>query len=152
MIKDQLVVDANLENIPRIRDFVARLCVEAGATHDECFALKLAVDEACTNIIEHGYGEAGHGDISIAVSFEDGQARVVVSDTGRPFAPADAPPPDLDADWSERPVGGLGWHLIRNLVDDHRYQRRDDRNRLTLIKQLSGERGTLSGDRGTRTE
>jgi anti-sigma regulatory factor (Ser/Thr protein kinase) len=139
MIKDRLVVDATLENIPRIRDFVARLCATAGATHDDCFALKLAVDEVCTNIIEHGYGMDGGGDISITVRIENGEARVVVEDTGRPFAPADAPSPDLDADWQERPMGGLGWHLIRNLVDDHGYRRRDDHNRLTLIKQLSGE-------------
>jgi anti-sigma regulatory factor (Ser/Thr protein kinase) len=139
MIKDQLLVTAELENIPRIREFVTELCADAGATHDECFALKLAVDEVCTNIIEHGYGADDRGEISISVELDGGVARVMVADTGRPFSPDDAPPPDLEAQWSDRPVGGLGWHLIRNLVDEHSYQRCGDTNNLTLIKELSGE-------------
>jgi anti-sigma regulatory factor (Ser/Thr protein kinase) len=114
MIRDQLEAAAVLENIPRFREFVVDVCTRAGAAPDDCFALKLAVDEACTNIVEHGYGSDRDGAIALTVEIGDGEARVVLVDTGRPFSPEEAPRPDLDADWSDRPVGGLGWHLIRN--------------------------------------
>jgi anti-sigma regulatory factor (Ser/Thr protein kinase) len=64
-----------------------------------------------------------------------------VVDRGRPFSPDDAAPPDLDAAWDERPVGGLGWHLVRSVVDEVRYRREGSENRLTLIKRLDGSTG-----------
>ena len=134
---DRLELDATLENIPRFRAFVEDACACGGASTDDCFAIKLAVDEVCTNIIEHGYGPDHHGAISLTVEISDGEIRVAVVDNGRPFAPEEAPVPDVEAPWQDRPIGGLGWHLIRKMVDDIRYQTDGAENRLTLVKKFA---------------
>ena len=137
MNHDRLELDATLENIPRFRAFVEAACARGGASTDDCFAIKLAVDEVCSNIIEHGYGPDVAGTIVLIFDAADGEARVTVIDTGRPFAPEEAPVPDVEAPWQDRPIGGLGWHLIRNMVDEIRYQTDGAENRLTLVKRLA---------------
>jgi len=99
-------------------------------------ALRLAVDEACSNVIAHGYRGAA-GTIRLAVAVGDGRAVVTVTDEAAAFDPALVPPPDLDAPWAERREGGLGWHLIRSVVDEVRHRPAGARgNVLTLVKRL----------------
>jgi serine/threonine-protein kinase RsbW len=113
-------------------------CRAAGGDVRSCGDLKLAVDEACTNVIEHGY-EGRSGTIRLSVAGNDGSLTVVIEDRGRPFDPASVPPPDLSADWQDRRIGGLGWHIIRSCVDEIRYEPgADGGNRLTLVKKLKG--------------
>lgn len=128
---------ARADNLAEIRSFVEASCRRAGARAEDAFALKLAVDEACANIVEHGF--AGRADGAIRIEWEtDGQAiTVTIQDRGRPFDPGALPETDTTSGWAERPVGGLGWHLIRRSVDDVDY-RSDTKtgNRLTLVKRL----------------
>jgi serine/threonine-protein kinase RsbW len=135
-VRAELSVEARLENLARVRAFVAEACRKAGAPAETCSALTLAVDEACTNIIEHAYAGTAGGAIEIAVETAPEELRVTLLDRGRPFDPSAVPPPDLTAGWKERPVGGLGWHLIRASVDDVDYEPGPDGgNRLTLVKR-----------------
>jgi serine/threonine-protein kinase RsbW len=134
-------VPASLENLEGIREFVAEACRRAGAGGRAVFDLRLAVDEACTNIIEHGYAGRPPGSIDIRVEANGDRIVVTIADRGASFAPSALPEPDLSADWKSRPLGGLGWHLIRSAVDDVDY--RPDAasgNRLTLIKRLGPKR------------
>ncbi len=100
-------------------------------------ALRLLVEEACTNVVRHAYPEGEPGRLTLELSFGDGFASIRVEDGGVPFAPADVPSPVLDDDWQRRPEGGLGWHLIRSHSDEIAYERLADSNRLTLRKRLS---------------
>ena len=138
---DRLELDATLENIPRFRAFVEDACARGGASTDDCFAIKLAVDEVCSNIIEHGYGPDLGGTISLIFEASQNEARVTVIDTGRTFSPEEAPVPDVEAPWQDRPIGGLGWHLIRKMVDDMQYQTDGGENRLTLVKKFTETTG-----------
>jgi anti-sigma regulatory factor (Ser/Thr protein kinase) len=103
--------------------------------------LELAVDEVCTNIIQHGYAPDREGEISLTIEVVADQARITVVDGGRPFSPDEAAEPDLEAPWDERPVGGLGWHLVRSVVDEVHYRRDGSQNLLTLVKRLDGGGG-----------
>ena len=94
--------------------------------------LKLVVEEAATNVVRHAYARGVDGDLTLVADVDDAAVVVTLEDEGRPFAPEDAPLPDLSSGWEERQVGGLGWHLIRELADDVRYASVDGRNRLTL--------------------
>lgn len=147
-MKARIERDAHLENLQAIRDFIEDACRRSGIERSTAFDLKLAVDEACTNIIEHGY--AGREPGPIGISFDSGPEEVVVAitDRGRAFDPKSAPAPDLGSDWRTRPIGGLGWHLIRRFVDRIDYDS-DARggNRLTLVKKVSpaGRASTRSG-------
>ena len=123
------------QNLQAIRDFIEDACRRAGVERASAHGLVVAVDEACNNVVEHGY--AGKEPGPIGVSFEvDGERIVVeITDRGRSFDPKDAPAPELHSDWRGRRVGGLGWHLIRQFVDEIRYDAdAENGNRLTLVK------------------
>ena len=130
---------ATLESLSEIRRLVDRWCRESGASAEDCHAVVLAVDEVCTNIVEHGYAGREGGTISVGLEEAGDELRVLVGDRGRAFDPDGAPRPDLDADWHERPIGGLGWHLVRGMVDDLSYRSAPDGNLLTLVKKLTPE-------------
>ena len=128
--------EGTLENLSVFRDFVESECGRAGADAAACSSLKLAVDEACTNIIVHGYAGGAPG--SIRLEFEDDgeRLRVTITDHGRAFSPETLPKVDPAADWPERPLGGLGWHLIRQSIDAFEYRPGEESgNRLTLVKR-----------------
>jgi anti-sigma regulatory factor (Ser/Thr protein kinase) len=124
-------------SLQAIRDFIEDSCRQAGVERAAAHGLVLSVDEACANIVEHGY--AGREPGSIGISFDADAARIVmtITDRGRAFDPKDAPVPDLHSGWRERRVGGLGWHLVRQFVDEIHYDTdASNGNRLTLVKRI----------------
>jgi serine/threonine-protein kinase RsbW len=99
------------------------------------FDVKLAVEEVCMNLVDHGYGPAG-GPIDVRLLAGEEAIVVTIRDEAKPFPPEKAPMPDLASGWEDRPVGGLGWHLIRKLMDSIEYESSPaDGNRLTLVKR-----------------
>lgn len=129
--------EARLENLGRFRDFVERACLRAGAEPAACFDLKLAVDEACTNIVLHGYEGREPGVIEIEFEQSAEAMKVTIIDHGRSFCPDMLPAPDVTSALDERQPGGLGWHLIRRVTDGIEYEADVERgNRLVLVKRL----------------
>ena len=100
-------------------------------------ALNIALDEAVSNAINHGYDAGVRGEIAVRLRRAGDQVEIEVEDDGRPFDPLQAPPPDLTLPLERRPVGGLGIHLIRKLMDEVSYARRDGRNVLRMAKRLA---------------
>jgi len=96
----------------------------------------LAIEELVTNCIQYAYEEANEHTIMIVLSIEDGDLSISVIDDGHPFDPLTAPPPDFSLEVQDRPIGGLGIHLLRQLADNIAYERRDGTNRITLTKRL----------------
>jgi serine/threonine-protein kinase RsbW len=109
--------DARPVNLQGIRDFIEDACRRAGVERSAAFDLKLAVDEACSNVVEHGYAGMAPGPIRITFDADGDRVVVAIADRGRAFDPKDAAAPDLDSDWEVRRIGGLGWHLIRRSVE-----------------------------------
>ena len=116
-----------------VRDFIADVCVRAGFSKRETNNTKLAMDEACTNIIKHAYGGDSSGTIALRVEIGSGEVRIEVRDTGKQADVSNIGPRDL-AD--VRP-GGLGTHFMNSVFDTVNY---DSSGRegtlLTLIKRL----------------
>jgi two-component system, cell cycle response regulator DivK len=132
----EIVREARVENLPAVMAFVVDVCRVREADEETVNALKLAVEEVFMNIVRHGYPDVP-GPVMLQISSEPDGWSVTVRDRGVPFDPATAPAPDLDSDWRERRLGGLGWHLVRELVDEVRHQPGDDGgNVVTLIKRL----------------
>lgn len=98
--------------------------------------LALVLEEILTNVIRHGYGPGGNGWIDLCAETSGTNLRLEVRDRARPFDPLGAMAPNLDADLSERPVGGLGIFLVRRLMDRVEYRRVGDENVLVIEKQL----------------
>jgi serine/threonine-protein kinase RsbW len=130
---------AEAENLAQVRAFVEDFCRHARADPQASSDLKLAVDEACTNIVMHGYVGMPRGDMRVSIAFDGERLEVVISDHGRSFDPERIAPPDVRADSEEREPGGLGWHLIRSTVDEFRYEpAAPEGNQLTLVKRARG--------------
>jgi serine/threonine-protein kinase RsbW len=100
------------------------------------FFVGLAIEELVTNCIKYGYDDAAEHTIDIALSVADHTLTMTVVDDGHPFNPLSAPHPDLSLAIEDRPIGGLGIHMLRELTDNMTYERRDGTNRLTLTKRM----------------
>jgi serine/threonine-protein kinase RsbW len=108
-----------------------------GLTPQSTFSVNLALDEVVTNIIRYAYNDNGPAHpILVRLTFEDGVLAAQVEDNGRAFNPLEAPAPDIDASIEERPVGGLGIHLVRSMMDSVEYRRDDGRNVFIMKKRL----------------
>ena len=143
---NEITRDARLESLPALLQFVSSECRSAGATDGDEFALKLAVEEACVNVIVHGYAGREPGPVSVAFRSDPDRYVVTIEDRAAPFQPDALPEPDLASGWNEREIGGLGWWLIRKMVDEVEYESRPGRgNRLTLVKRRGAEGAPSQG-------
>jgi serine/threonine-protein kinase RsbW len=101
-------------------------------------SLSVALDELLTNTVWHGLPDVG-SEVTVEVELHPDRLTITVSDNGRPFDPFGRPAPDTTLPVGERPIGGLGIHLVRQLVEDVTYQRRADRNVVIMTKRLAGD-------------
>jgi serine/threonine-protein kinase RsbW len=135
---------------------VVALVEELGAQHQLPMAIVndvcVALDEVLSNIVAHGYEPEAGGDIVARLDCDAGGFRIEVEDGGKAFDPLQAPPPDLSAALRERKVGGLGIHLIRNLMDRVAYQRIDGKNRLRMAKSTRSENSQQERGMGSNLE
>lgn len=102
-------------------------------------SLNVALDELLQNTIVHGFAgrPSGDGTVTIAVELLPDRLTVTLTDDGQPFNPHLKPAPDTARSIEERPVGGLGIHLVRQLMDEVHYHRRGDHNVVVLVKRLT---------------
>jgi serine/threonine-protein kinase RsbW len=131
---------ADVDQLGAIRDFVAEASRSLGAGERAVLDLQLAVDEICSNSVRHGYG-GREGQIEVTVERTGQSIEVVIRDWGRAFDPAQVPQPALDIPLEQRSLGGLGLYLVRQVMDDVRFEFDEDRgNSVTMVKRLDGER------------
>jgi serine/threonine-protein kinase RsbW len=130
------------ESLAEIAEFVKEAATEAGLSSFDIYAVETAVDEACSNIIEHGYQGEGIGVIEVTVDITDKGLKIVLHDNGRPFDPDAVPDPDLDAPLEERESHGLGLYFMRELMDEVHFAFTTDKgNTLTLVKNKEKKTG-----------
>lgn len=138
---------ARLENLPRFMSFIDEACRNAGADEETAYALRLAVEEVCINLIQHGYKDMAPGPIRVSFRRHDDRITVTIHDRARPFDPAHAPEPDLTSDVESRPIGGLGWYLVKRSVDKIHYESDPTRgNLLTLTRRSRPIRAPSKGE------
>jgi anti-sigma regulatory factor (Ser/Thr protein kinase) len=126
----------DLSEIDRIQRLVEERAPEWALSPSSLNAINVSLDEVLTNIISYGYDDGAAHSIAIRVALEtDGQVTIEVADDGKPFNPLETPEPDTDADIDDRPIGGLGIHLVLKLMDEVAYRRETDRNILTLKRR-----------------
>jgi len=128
------------ESLVQISQYVLQAAREAGLNPKAAYAVELAVDEACANIIDHAYGGEDKGEIECSCIPEPGNLRVVLRDHGRPFDPSNTPQLDPKARLEDCSCGGAGLVLIRNLVDEVHYEfSPSEGNVCTLVKGNNGK-------------
>ena len=127
----------DLAALAELADRVERFGAEQRLSANVVNALNVVLDEAVSNAINHGYVAGVRGEIAVRLRRGADRVEVEVEDDGRPFDPLRAPPPDLSLPLERRPIGGLGIHLIRNLMDEVSYARQGGRNVLKMAKRLA---------------
>lgn len=128
---------AYLESLHEFRDFIKGHCADIpGMTHEILYDIQLSVDEACTNIISHGYKDLDPGSIILDLEIDPDKIIVTLTDFGHSFEPSSTPIPDVNAPLEERELGGFGLFLIQQSMDDMDYQVTEDGNKMTLTKVL----------------
>ena len=131
-----LKIAPTLDQLERIAAIVEDLGEQDDWPPDLIFKVNLVLDELSVNIVNYG-GEAS--EIEVSLDADADEVRVEISDDGRPFDPlTDAMEPDLDAPLEDRPIGGLGIHLVREMMDELHYSREDGKNRLAMVKRKGG--------------
>lgn len=135
MASRTLTLDASLEALAEISDFVVDQARVAGLDEHAAWEVQLAVDEAATNVIQHSYA-ATTGQLTISTQHIDGEFQITIRDRGKPFNPNDVPEPDLVSPLEERRTGGLGLYLMRKLMDRVEFCFDEGENILVMVKRV----------------
>lgn len=126
---------ADTEHLEAINNFIERSLNELDV-HGEAFGhICVSLDEAITNVVMYAYPEK-KGNIIITIEMLIDRISIEVIDSGAPFNPLNHPVPDVSASIEKRLIGGLGIHLMRNMMDELNYRRIDGKNCLSLVKLI----------------
>lgn len=129
---------AYLESLKDFREFIKEHCAGySGVTEEVLYDLQLAVDEACTNIITHGYAGMDPGSIILDLEMDSKKLILSLTDFGHSFEPDSTDVPNVEAPIEERQMGGFGLFFIQQSVDRMDYRVTEDGNTMTLIKYLA---------------
>lgn len=131
-----LVIENKVEQLSMLAGFVEEMCEELGLGAEMVFNLNLALEEAMTNIIMYAYPQDETHTIKLTAEKEGDKLSMLLEDSGIAFDPTEAPEADVTLSAEERPIGGLGIFLIRQIMDEVSYQRVDGKNMLTMVKNI----------------
>ena len=130
-------VEAKIELIDQMINPIISSLEEIKVDHKKIYQINLALEEILVNISKYAYpGNEGIIDISFEISDNPKQLKVVIKDKGKDFNPLEKEDPNLDASVEKRKIGGLGIYIVKNMVDDIKYQRLNNENILEFIKNL----------------
>lgn len=118
-----------------MRNFVAGHATNSGFTEADIADIRLAVDEAYTNIIKHAYNNDKQKSVDIELGYNSTEFWVALLDTGDAFDPKDYDKPDIRQKIKQKKRGGVGVYLIRKLMDDVEYQTDNAINTIRMIKK-----------------
>lgn len=135
VMKYDVTMKANISSIPQIRDMLGQIMVSSSFSQHEILEAQLALEEACTNIIMYAY-PSGDGMIYISAEVKCGILKIDIIDQGVPFDTASYVAILPAGKLEDRPVGGMGIYIIRKLMDEISYERREGLNFLHLTKRL----------------
>ena len=122
--------------VQETRKRIQAIADELGLDQGLALNLNLALEEAVTNVILYAYPKGSDGLVDVEAVLREHSLEFIISDSGAPFDPTAAPEADVTLTAEERPIGGLGIYLVRQLMDVVRYDRQGDKNVLTMIKKL----------------
>lgn len=140
----RLTIPSATQHLARARRFVEKHARECGLPEDVVDRFRLAVDEACTNVIEHAYFGDASKEIGITITATPDRFTVVIRDEGQSFQPQKYQSPNLVDLVHQRRDGGFGVHLMRRLMDRVEYRRRGAYNEVALTKYV--EAGAFKAD------
>lgn len=124
------------QELVRLAGLVERFGADQHLSDDVVMNVNLVLDEIVSNVIKYGQASDAADAIGVSLALDGGVLTIDIADDGIAFNPIDAKPPDLDLPITERPVGGLGIHIVKALTETIDYRRDHDRNRLTMTMRV----------------
>jgi len=134
-----LTLPNDVQSVPKLAEFVDIVCETVGFDMGTTMQMNLAIEEAVVNVMNYAYPTGVKGTVNIDAKATDEQVRFIICDKGAPFDPTAKAEVDTTLSAEERGIGGLGIHLIRQIMDSINYERKDGCNVLTLIKKIKPE-------------
>jgi anti-sigma regulatory factor (Ser/Thr protein kinase) len=131
-----LTLKNDLAEIPRLAEFVEVFCASFHPAREDLLALQLALEETVTNVVNHGYKDGGAHTLTVRLAVHEHRITATVTDDAPAFDPLARPEVDIHLPLEQRPIGGLGVHLVKKLMDRVHYEHRNGQNRLTLERVL----------------
>jgi anti-sigma regulatory factor (Ser/Thr protein kinase) len=132
----QMSVGAHPGGVSEVSAAFAEFAESHGMPAGARRSVSVALDELLANALSHGRTGSDPCSMTVEVELDQEHVRVIITDDGPPFDPFGNDAPDTTLSVEQRPVGGLGLHLVRKLMDRVSYERRDDHNVVELVKQL----------------
>jgi serine/threonine-protein kinase RsbW len=137
MIMEKSIILANdIAEIGKLAQFIEEIGEDFSLSPDIVFNLNLVLEEAVVNVINYAYPKEEHQSIYLSAKLLEDSIVFVLTDTGLEFDPTKAPDADITLSADDRPIGGLGIFLIRQIMNQVKYERIDGKNVLTLEKRL----------------
>lgn len=128
--------EAHIKSLEKIGDFLVRNLDSDSLSKTVFFDLKLAIEEIFTNIVKYGLQDQQVAKITITLQVDDEAVHVEICDSGIAFNPLNAAAPDFYIPLEERKLGGMGIFLVKQLMDNVSYRRDENRNILTIKKNI----------------
>ena len=128
-----LTLNNNINELDRLEPFLEDFFQQNGLAMESLSKIDLALEEALANVIMYAYPEGTEGDVTLSMRVENNAICMEISDGGVPFNPLQQQEADLDVPLEERKIGGLGIHLIKEIMDSVAYEYREGKNLLKLV-------------------
>ena len=135
-MQHSITLTNDIEQVPQLADFVDMVCEEVGFDPSVSIQMNLAIEEAVVNVMSYAYPVGTVGNVIIEAQANEDCLTFTIIDNGTPFDPTAKSEVDTTLSAEERPIGGLGIHLVRQLMDSINYERIDNKNILTLRKKI----------------
>ena len=129
-------IDPDLSEIALLADKMMEFGAENAIPESLIRKINLAIDELLTNTIVHGVNGAHSPSIDVRAKRLDAGIEIVIEDDAPAFNPLEQDAPNIEATLEDRPIGGLGIHIVRSLIDEVSYCRAEGKNRVTLFKEI----------------
>ena len=139
LLDETLVLQNDVKQVPTLNTFITDVTQRLNISKTLTYQLKLALEEAVVNVMEYAYPKGNKGDISVRVTSNGKRLKIIITDKGVAFNPTEAATADTTLSAEDRPVGGLGIFLVRELMDSINYERTDGCNVLTMRKDYSSD-------------
>lgn len=135
-LERHLILHNDIRQIPQLAGFIEAIAQDAHLDKSLAMSLNLALEEAVTNVIMYAYPEGSDGLVDIEAIIRKDSLKFYVIDSGKPFDPTGVPEARIDAPLENRPIGGLGIFLVRNIMDTVKYERKEGKNILEMTKKI----------------
>ena len=130
---------ANYKSLATISQFIIEQAEDAGFSPKDVYAIQIAVDEACSNIIDHAYGGENLGEITIKFNNFKNKIQIILIDKGKPFILEDVPEPDLTSPLETRKERGLGVFFMKNFMDSVLFEFSQSEGNILTMEKNKGE-------------